>query len=595
MFLTIFPKHLILFILDEWLCSWNDFSSMDLAMTNKELRFYFYAPNSSSQDSIRKINKDITIRISSGMGFESLLKWKEKRLLEITKLCLDFEYNEFGRCMLGNTFPTLIELEIIDSCDVELQHIFYGNLPNLKRCCMQNGSICICPETLNKTFPVTNIKELLLNNVKYTLISGVRLRKVRRVWNVSLADCTKLYLWMAKCCPQLTKLHLNHCYGTHYANIIPMLHALPALKEFSYRVSRDSLNLLLTNSPESAATFRDIAPLSAEGINGDRQYHLPRITSLDIDIDEIPDDSWLVKQVWEVMFQGCDLRELQTLALGLDNDIPLECYDRLMNFLLEEGHRLKSICLDIVDENTSPLLAAICKSCTSLEHWKLKNLTIQDSLLTCLTHPNTLPRLLSLSLYIVCLNNASMEMICRSSVANQLTKLSLIDASSLSLETYHLMAHSFPRLKFLEIEMPLQQQEVDDDVGQYRSIVQWLDELFSRRCVFANTIETISLNIQTTPRKYCLNWTTTENAALANELFYDHMLKHWYFPFPALQSFAMIWTINHQPMNGLMMRRLLNCPKLHSIKLDLGEFGRCSAIMNIKNQPEVIRQMREGY
>ena len=136
-----------------------------------------------------------------------------------------------------------------------------------------------------------------------------------------------------------------------------MLRPLPALKDFVY----------LANSPESAATFRGIVPLShiEEGITSDRPCDLPRITSLNICISE--GESWMIKQVLEVMFQGCDLRELQTLSLSSPEDIPPEYCDRLLQYLLLYGHHLKSICLDIEDENTSALLAAICKYCISLE------------------------------------------------------------------------------------------------------------------------------------------------------------------------------------------------------------------------------------
>jgi len=128
-----------------------------------------------------------------------------------------------------------------------------------------------------------------------------------------------------------------------------------------------------------------------------------------------------------------------------------------------------------------------------------------------------------------------------------------------------------------------------------RSIVPWLDELFSRQCVFADTIETISLYIPYYP-KHCLDWTAEDNASFANELFQDHMLKHWHFPFPALQSFAMMWRINHC-MKSLMVRRLVNCTKLHSIKLGLwkNESAMQYQMMNIKNRPEVIRQIRGRY
>jgi len=587
MFLTVLPKHLILFILNEWLCSWNDFSSLDVAMANKELRFYFYAPD--SQDSIAKINHDIDITINNGDNFASLMKWKEKRLFEIRKLCLKHldKYDDlFGYCMLGNNFSTLTELKIWSSDGVELQLILYGNLPNLIKFSVTGCSMLIYREALvlDKLYRVTNIQELLLYDVKYTMRSGGS--KTKPVENVSLSDCTKIYLWMVKCCPQLTKLHLHDCYGTHYTNMIPMLQALPALKDVSYWVSSISFRRLLTNSPESAATFQDILPLPSDGGDRGRQYHLPHITSLDIIIYGL--DAWVIMQVLEVMFQGCDLRELQSLSFRLDADIPSNCYDRLMQYLSLHGHHLKSICLDIADENPSPLLAAICKYCTSLENWEFNSLTIEDSTFTCLSLPNTLSNLHSLVFTGVSMSNASMEMICRSSVASQLTKLFL---PSLSFVTHHLIARSFPRLKYLEIDMICDIYEANDTEyrDHIRSIVQWLDELFSRKCVFANTIETLSLMISNDSR-LCLDWIISENASFANELFHDHMLKHWHFPFPALQSFAMTWTINHPHMNDLMVRRLLNCTKLHSIELDLWKYD---PIMNIKNRPEVIRQMRE--
>ena len=229
-------------------------------------------------------------------------------------------------------------------------------------------------------------------------------------------------------------------------------------------------------------------------------------------------------------------------------------------------------------------------------------MTIEDSVFTCLSLLNTLPHLHSLSLCRGSMSNASMEMICRSSVASQLTKLSVIYVTSLSLEPYHLIVHSFSRLKSLEIEISFgyvfhpyrpNASELRDHI---RNIVQWLDELFSTQCVFADTVETMHLAISNNP-SHCLDWTVTENASFANELFHDHMLKHWHFPFPALQSFTMTWRINHHLMNDLMVRRLLNCTKLHSIELDLWktESRIQHQVMNIKNRPEVIRQMREGY
>jgi len=174
-----------------------------------------------------------------------------------------------------------------------------------------------------------------------------------------------------------------------------------------------------------------------EGTSGDGQYHLPHITSLSIGIRKC--QSWMMKQLLEVMFQGCDLRELQTLTMDvIDIYIqPEDYYDRIINFLLQQGYHIKSICLQSLKAKVPSLLAAICKYCTSLEHWELKQMIIQDSsLFTCLSLPNTLH---SLSLNCVPVNNANMGMICRSS----LTKLSLIGLFTQSMEAYYLIGHSF--------------------------------------------------------------------------------------------------------------------------------------------------------
>ena len=62
---------------------------------------------------------------------------------------------------------------------------------------------------------------------------------------------------------------------------------------------------------------------------------------------------------------------------------------------------------------------------------------------------------------------------------------------------------------------------------------------------------------------------------------------------------ALTWIINHPHMHDLMVERLLNCTKLHNIELNVwkNESRNQHPVMNIKNRPEVIRQMREekGY
>jgi len=80
-----------------------------------------------------------------------------------------------------------------------------------------------------------------------------------------------------------------------------MLYALPSLKDFTYWLSWVSVDKLFSNSPESAATLRDIVPLSVQGINRKRQCYSPSITPLNIHIGKY--QSMLVRQVFEVMFQ----------------------------------------------------------------------------------------------------------------------------------------------------------------------------------------------------------------------------------------------------------------------------------------------------
>jgi len=47
-----------------------------------------------------------------------------------------------------------------------------------------------------------------------------------------LEVCTRLFLWIAKCCPRMEKLTLFNACGTHYTNVIFFVQALPNLAEF---------------------------------------------------------------------------------------------------------------------------------------------------------------------------------------------------------------------------------------------------------------------------------------------------------------------------------------------------------------------------
>ena len=92
----------------------------------------------------------------------NLMKWKEKYLFVITKLCLKHldEYTFLDiACWETNFYSYRAENN---------QSIFYGNLPNLIKFNVKDCLIVICREALNvadQIFPVTNIKELSLENI----------------------------------------------------------------------------------------------------------------------------------------------------------------------------------------------------------------------------------------------------------------------------------------------------------------------------------------------------------------------------------------------------------------------------------------------
>jgi len=115
-----------------------------------------------------------------------------------------------------------------------------------------------------------------------------------------------------------------------------------------------------------------------------------------------------------------------------------------------------------------------------------------------------------------------------------------------------------------------------------------LDLLFDDNCAFANTLQHLTVDA------YCFNTNKWKDKRFVEEMLHEHVIPHWKFPFPNLQSCHVDLEINDFLIAALMTKRLLvNCPALHTLhwKLMRNQFRP----IEFTRQREMIRRMREQY
>ena len=106
-----------------------------------------------------------------------------------------------------------------------------------------------------------------------------------------------------------------------------------------------------------------------------------------------------------------------------------------------------------------------------------------------------------------------------------------------------------------------------------------LDALLGDSCSFANTLQSLTVEV------YCLNSSKWKDEQFEEEILHDHVIPHWKFPFPNLQSCY----VDLQIGDFLITKRLLaNCPALHT--LDDWKVMRHEHAIIFKNENMRMRQ-----
>jgi len=317
------------------------------------------------------------------------------------------------------------------------------------------------------------------------------------------------------------------------------------------------------------------------------------------------------KEVLKVLYQ-CDQKILEELGIAFKKFTE---QDELLQFLQNIQNYWQNIkCLRINSAESASCCATVLTTCFNtclhLNTLYLYSMTLSDLMCTYFTEPNILFHLHSLHLEEVAITDEGMKLIGISSVAQHLTSLELKTIRSLSVEAYRLIALSFPQLKELDLKINCfaRSSHSIDRQTIYFATIQWLNVLFGTQCAFAKQIESLSLNVPT-----YLNMNCYCDETLAYNGFCDHMLIYWKFPFPALKRFLLDWKINHHAMNSLLAKRIVQCPLLHTIVLDVYQQQQQDRreieevdeeeeekeifiplkFMEFYNQREIIRKMSE--
>ena len=83
-------------------------------------------------------------------------------------------------------------------------------------------------EIVHNSFPTT-IEEL------YCCIKTISSNDTVEENVASPRKCRDIYLWIAKCCPNMKKVNCQNCFEANYLTIIRMVQLWPQLKELEYQ------------------------------------------------------------------------------------------------------------------------------------------------------------------------------------------------------------------------------------------------------------------------------------------------------------------------------------------------------------------------
>jgi len=568
--LDILPTDVLILIVNVWLddCV-NDMCALDVAIVNKELRMRYIVAGcfTTNKEGFMK-----QIRIGSEETLIAVSDWKEKRGLDIKRIFFE-EYDEDVLYLphLGTLFPHLQEIKV-DDCTVKLHHILFSSLTHLQKLTLDNCTIVVSKEITSSPSLLTNIEELQIFNMG--IIYNNDTQEEESV--VSETTQHEIYVWITKCCPKVNVCSIRNFFVS-YMTVIQMMQQWPLLKEWNLRVpyfdqsaSDDDLDLL----NEQVSTMKKV-----------------NLESISLDCDECSSDD-NAKYLLNILLSCCNLAELRSLVLYIF-DWPKEYSQRLLQSI-PNMLQMKHLTFKGTNSTIPALVDAALTHCHSLETLQLvgsshstKSLMLFQAIST--SNHFHLAHLTSLELEDMNVTNESIDILCNSAYAKQLTSVCLKRLCGVSFEAYQQVFTSFNQLQSFELFL-YHHSVVADEILQekdYKQLVSLLDSLFNGTCAFANTLRRLAVDALYVDTS---NW---RDKQFIEELLVGHVIPHWKFPFPNLRTFNVYLQVGDFPNTDLITKRLLvNCPALHTL---FWQVMGIEDIIEITQQQEMIRRMRQQY
>lgn len=570
--LSFLPKELLVCIANEWLDeSLKDACSLDVAIANRQLRAtYILEQWFSTKEGFTR-----QIKIESNREWASVVRWKDKRGLDIKSISLDQCSEHHYLPHLALFFPYLKEIKLC-LCDIPLHHIFFASLTQLRKLSIMHfSSIVVFEEIMQNSCP-TAIEELHCSNIE-------TINYYNNVGDEDTIPSSDVYLWIAKCCPNMKKIGIENCFEVDYVTVIHMVELWPQLKELLYEPTS------LLEQPDEEEHV-----VTTKKVNLDR---------LELNYHEHESDH--AKHFVDILCHCCNPQALTSLVL-LVSELPVAYQQRLLQSI-EQMNKVKDILLYVFQyADTSRLVDVVLTHCHALEALELIGptnlpaITLYQTIATSTHHH--LNNLRTLQLERVKITDETLAILCNSVYAKQLTTLCLKYLTNVSIAAYQKVFTSFTQLhsfvlycssraifRFPENVVNVENSEERIQKLYYEKLLTLLNPLFNNtNCAFANTLQALSVHT------FCYNTSKWRDKGFKEAMICDHVVPHWKFAFPQLKSCSIHLNIGDVQIASLMLKRLLtNCSQLHSLNWNMMDHHHDRSIMYTAAEPEKIRRMRE--
>jgi len=337
--LDILPTDVLILIVNAWLDnSVKDMCALDVAIANQELRMRYIQ---AGYYLITKKGFMEQIHIRYNENLMRVYKWKEKRGLDIKRIHLEKYCLRLTH--LGKLFPHLQEIKLYN-CGIKLHHVLFASLVHLRKLTLDYCNIVVSKELVR-----TNIEELQISKM-----GDMYYNDVDKVPNNKESE---VYVWIAKCCPEVKVCRMHNCVS--YITAMQMLQQWSLLKKWEFAVPYSyNLNQFVWNI--------DIQLLNHQ-VSTMRKANLESI-AFDICLCNKRDGN--AKYFLDILLSCSNVAELRSLVLFI-NDWPAEYSQRLLQNI-PNMHQMKHLTFKGNNNSTFPALVdAALNHCHSLEQFQL--------------------------------------------------------------------------------------------------------------------------------------------------------------------------------------------------------------------------------